>query len=182
MDFGRTTDKKILNVKTMSKIIDNIVGACFKTDDNGNTEYLPHLREITVRLSLIAAYLSETPNEDEDLAEFAYSDKFEEALRFARRDQIDDIYAAAQERIDFLKSRIISLSNERIVAAVLRVAEKEDPLQAVSYSLANAIDVWAEKFEGVDMKQLTEDVKGMKIDPSALMQAYMRERYPDGIK
>ncbi|MGN1341582.1 MAG: hypothetical protein ACI4WS_14945 [Oscillospiraceae bacterium] len=169
---------KTLNTAEAIEFINGVVEQCFRKSEDGEVDYIPYLRDTAIRLFTIQMYGEQSYSEGEDIMLFAYGDTFDDAMQVANQQQRDALICAIDNKIEWIKAKLLA-QNDRIIAeGVLAIAGKETPFAGVDKALTEFVEGIGAKFESVDWLELADGVKNAKLDPAEFARALVEKKYP----
>lgn len=174
------SESKILTTNEVMEFVNGVVSQCFKKNEDGSVEYVPHLKEVAERLYTIQIYGGVEYDGKTDIMEVAYGETYNEVARkgcinFSQMSDIEDII---DEQIEWNKQKLLRQSEVKIAECLSVIAAKKVPFEAVDKALSSVINQLGDKFDSVDWAELAEDVKGLKLDPEAFVKELMDKKYP----
>lgn len=169
---------KTLNTAEAIEFINGVVEQCFHKSDDGEIDYIPYLRDATIRLFTIQMYGEQKYSEGEDVMLFAYGDAFDDAMQVANQQQRDALICAIDNKIEWIKSKLLAQNRKVIAEGVMAIAGKEPPFAGIDKALTKFVEGIGAKFESVDWLELADDVKNAKLDPAEFAKALVDKKYP----
>ncbi len=171
---------KTLNSAEAIEFINSVVEQSFRTDENGEIDYIPYLKDTAIRLYTIKMYGGIEYDEAEDIMLFAYGDTYDDIYPLVNRKQWEQLVKAIDERIEWVKAKILSADMRSIAESAAVIAKKDVPLSGIDKALTEFAQELGGKFKDVDWKELAEDVKSARLDPAEFAKVLVDKKYPAG--